>query len=732
MKEFFDRNKKLLEKIYFTVIEWGTYLALFTPFIVSKYFFFPFVSPKTLFFRSVVNVIFLAYLLLVISNRKYLPKLNLLTGAVSVFILVLIFTSVSGVNLERSFWSTFERMTGLLTFFHLYAFFIVLTSVFTERKYWERIMSVSILVGILICLNIWTSNDPLSRGGGSLGNTSFLSAYLLFDIFFSLILLVSKKGLWKILYGFSTFLLLYMLFFPPQEPTIGAIGAFFIGLAILLVGFSSVYLWREKKDLAKIILPSFFLLAVVSGFFVFQSSFFRNKVDYFAQSNSWQSRAIVWRMGYESFKERAWFGWGLENFNIPFAKYYDPALPLTFDLWYDRVHNVAIDMMVQGGVVALFSYLAIFLISVLGLFKFSFKITEKRNLIFPFALIALLASYFLQNIWVFDMISSYVMFFLTLGLINFLLYGETNRTFPLLDRKPFVSFIGSALIIITLFTFYFGNVKVARAASFIVSGIGLPLNEAIMNFEKALKETPMALVEGAEQFSRKTTDSVYSNKEDAQILVKGLLGAEEALKKAILSSPDDYRFYLLLARQYNEMYQVTKDDNYLKEAERVFDISLTLSPKNQQTYWSLAQTHLYMGNSEKAIELLEAAISLEPKLGSSYWYLAMTYKVTGQYELAAKRGEEAGENGYKWKDSNGDLLSMAEIYQNLGDDQKLSEVLELLTAKNPQNAQYKAALAVAYANLNDFQKARELAEEAIRINPAFKTELEKFLSQLPR
>jgi len=123
-------RREKLEKIYFTIIEWGTYLALFTPFIFIRDYFFPFVVPKTIFFRIVVDIIFIAYILLVISNPRYRPKFTPLTITITAFLGILILTSLTGINFEKSFWSVFERMSGLLTFFHLYAFYIILSSVF--------------------------------------------------------------------------------------------------------------------------------------------------------------------------------------------------------------------------------------------------------------------------------------------------------------------------------------------------------------------------------------------------------------------------------------------------------------------------------------------------------------------------------------------------------------------------------------------------------------------------
>jgi len=148
-----------LEKIYLLIIEAGVYVSLFTPLLVSKYFFFPYVAPKTLFFRAIVDIIFIAYILLVVSNRKYLPKINALTVSIMVFLAVIIITSIAGVNFARSFWSTFERMTGLLTLLHLFAYFIILTSVFRERKYWERFMIVAISFGVLLSFYVFSSKE---------------------------------------------------------------------------------------------------------------------------------------------------------------------------------------------------------------------------------------------------------------------------------------------------------------------------------------------------------------------------------------------------------------------------------------------------------------------------------------------------------------------------------------------------------------------------------------------
>ena len=96
------------EKRFLFVITWGTYLLMFTPLVFNTKFFFPFVAPKTVFFRMAVEIIFAAWLLLVLLNRRYRPRLSYLSLALALFLLVFILASFTGVNLDRSFWSTNE------------------------------------------------------------------------------------------------------------------------------------------------------------------------------------------------------------------------------------------------------------------------------------------------------------------------------------------------------------------------------------------------------------------------------------------------------------------------------------------------------------------------------------------------------------------------------------------------------------------------------------------------
>lgn len=715
-----------LEKVYLTIIEWGTYLALFTPFIFLREYFFPFVVPKTIFFRIIVDVIFIAYVLLVVSNPKYRPRFNALTTVITIFLGVLILTSLTGVNFERSFWSTFERMTGLLTFLHLYVFFIILSSVFKERKYWERILTISILVGVLICFYVWTTEEAVTRGGGTLGNTSFLSAYLLFNIFFAIILLFTKKGWWKICYGLSLVIILSAFFFN-QEPTQGAIGPFFGGVFLLALG----YMVFSGKKLLKRLAPIVLILVVLAGIGLSQTTFFNEKIIDLEDVPG-RDREIVWQMGLEGWQEKFWLGWGPENFNVPFAKYFNPELPATGDIWYDRVHNIALDMAVASGIVGLISYLAIFGVAIFGLIRICPKVVEIKNIFFPLGMISLLLVYLAQNIWVFDMVSSYMIFFLSLAFIVFLISPPEEKIQPVqLEKKSSIySFIGALLIIVTIFTFYFGNIQSAQASKFTVQGLFYPLEQSITAFQKALEVSPMSKFEAPEQLSRRIVSLASQPDQNKELLEKGFRLAEEELKRSISQNPLDLRLYLFLGKYYNNLYQLTNDSKKLDLAEEALGKAAELSPKNQQVYWSLAQTRLFQGRQEEAVTFLQKAVDLDPQFTSSHWYLALTYKIVGKYELALSEVKEAEKLGYKWKENLTNLKQVIGIYKSLGDNANLISLYQIATELDPKDYTLWANLADTYAKLGEKEKAKMAAEKVLELKPEMASQIEEFLKEL--
>ena len=116
-------NEEGITSILKEIIRWATYIILFAPLIISGQYFFPFVGPKSIYFMGLAELIFAAWLFLIVFSPKYRPRLNILLIALILFLVVLTSSTFFGADISRSFWSKYERMTGLLMWFHLLAFF---------------------------------------------------------------------------------------------------------------------------------------------------------------------------------------------------------------------------------------------------------------------------------------------------------------------------------------------------------------------------------------------------------------------------------------------------------------------------------------------------------------------------------------------------------------------------------------------------------------------------------
>jgi hypothetical protein len=129
------------------IIRLGLGLILFAPLVIYNDSYFPFVFPRNIFFRLVIDIIFPLYLWLVVKNSYQWPKFNKGLVFFVLFILVLTISSIFGGHFLLSFWSTFERMDGLANWYHILMYIIVLLGVNKNEKDWHLLFKTSLLVG---------------------------------------------------------------------------------------------------------------------------------------------------------------------------------------------------------------------------------------------------------------------------------------------------------------------------------------------------------------------------------------------------------------------------------------------------------------------------------------------------------------------------------------------------------------------------------------------------------
>ncbi len=691
--------------------------------------FFPFITGKNFFFRIVVEIIFALWACIAIFDKKYRPKISPLFISILATVGVLTLSTVFGANPYKSLWSNYERMEGLIGHLHLLAYFIILTSVFLTRQDWKRFFGVSLIVSFLVSaygyLQSWgvlAVHQSSERIDATLGNATYLAIFIIFNIFLIMYsFLTSESRVYKYI------LAVLFVFEAPVvflTATRGAIIGLLGGMAIL--AFLLPFLSQNKKlrkvsivfAILMVMSVSFFWLLKDSGF-VQKNYVLRRLASISSKEQTVTSRFTIWSMAFQGFKERPILGWGLENFNVVFNKYYRPEL-WQQEPWFDRSHNVIFDWLIAGGIAGLLAYGSIFISALYMLWKFTTKIEA--------ALFStLFAVYSFHNLFVFDNLTSYFMFFSILGFVHFrYLYPrlETDKKVVSQSVKPNqLHYFGSTLVFISmLFFFYFINLKPLLACQALINTIkdagvnGLNADIMISDFNKVFAYQTFGTGEGREQFSG-YANNILSANVSTDTKVKVLTKAISELEKQIKDSPEDARGYIFLSNLY---VGAGRKQDALKTLNR----ALELSPQKQQIFFLIADAQVSTGDYEKAFDAVKKAYDLDPTFSGATKNLAMVAILTNKSAYA----EEILQKSFGKKVIPDQQLLNA--YARMGNYQKVKEVWELLIQNEPQNYQYHVSLAATYIKLGNRNSAISELKKAIDLNGNFKDQGNYFINQI--
>lgn len=631
-KKYFYQSS--LERICLNIIKTGTYLILFTPLILSGRFFFPFVGLKSLYFMGLAEIIFFSWLFLIIFHPRYRPRFNLILGSLIFFLIVLIISAALGVDPTYSFWSKFERMTGILMMLHLFTFFLVISSTFEERD-WKRFFAVSLSAAVIIGIIASTSENPAMRGGGTLGNDSFLGTYLLFNLFFALYLILKNE--FRIYSSICFSLILLSLFLSGAR---AAQLSFLGGLVLFFFLWLAFYQKGKLRWLGISLLSVSIILSLSFFYFSFQpESFVRKEIIEKTVGETFGGRFVVWEKGWQGFLERPFFGWGPENFEFSFTKHYNPCMGTNrcgSDIWYDRAHNIIFDTLVTTGIFGTLAYLGIFISLFYILWRNYFQ--KKFDFWLSAIFTVLLISYFIQNLTVFDMVSSYMIFFLTLGFIGNLASPPSE----IIERRPFFKgqpIIGLILFLFLIFSLSKFVIKPLQTDFYVIETLRTKdSKERLALAKKTLETSPVSRYQIRDFFSDQLIRLVQTETPSESIKDEFDFISQE-LEKSIKESPWNFRAYLKLGQTYNAYIKF--DTSKLPRAKEVLEKAIEISPTNQQAYWALAQNLIYQGDFERALSLAEKAVELEPNLPQSHLIVIQVVKFMGDQTLVQEKVERA-------------------------------------------------------------------------------------------
>jgi len=586
------------EQTYLKIIRWGIFISVFTPLILYPQFLSIFQFSKVIVFRSIVEIMLIFYVLLIISNPKYRPKWNALLITVTIFTGLYILTSITGVNPYRSFWGTLERMGGVFTFLHYWVFFVILISVFRDGKDPEGSL-------------------PQSAGfqPGAPGERSYGASWL-------------KLLRLSVIAGFLS--ILFYLILTSKNPKIKKVS---IALVILLIIIVSIF-WLCKDQS-----------------WVQENPYLKRITDISLKTYTIQTRLWAWQSAWQGWKERFISGWGPENFNLLFAKYFDPRHYKGFgsEVVWDRAHNTFLNAGATMGIIGLLSYLSIFVVLAYYFIRaFRKKIVKKLTLgIFG----AMLIAYIGHNMFIFDSFNSYLMFFIVIAYIGYLRrstqidseqsseHADIRRT----DQRESAYSEGynqrvsarrrtAAIILVPVvfFTIWKTAIIPAKANYAATRGIaygrsGKHFSTAFDYFRKSLSFDAIQTEYEVRHHLARMVFRIFNKTDNPQEFGVGeedIVFAIDEIKKNIETDSLDSIPYLYAARlnEFLSRLNQEKAEERLNKAENLLEKAKSLNEKNPYIYFELGQVRIFQNKFEQAIEFFDQGISIRPEVELGYWY----------------------------------------------------------------------------------------------------------------
>ena len=637
----------------------GLFATLIIPFIVTSGMTIPYTTGKVFVFRILVEILLGLWLILIIKDKEYRPKFTWLLGSIGIFTLIMLIADVHALDPYRAFWGNFERMEGFVTIIHLFAYLLIIGAMFKTEKIWlwffrafATLGFISALMGIVEL----STNSAQTRVYTTFGNPIVLATYFLFNVFIVIILLY-KDVLINNLDGWNSFkrifknwlfyiyliiagLSIYLIYLSSRGVLLGLITGLFLAM-ILFALFGKAYPVLRKLSFGGIIL---LILLAVTFISIRQTDFAKNNptLSRLAQisiveessvnTGTDQVRQLLWPMALSGFKDKPVLGFGQEGFNYVADKYFNPQIFNLEQNWYDRAHCTPLDILVAGGLLALLSYLAIFWAALYLLWFRKSRIDFVEKVLIT----GLLAGYFFQGLFIFDTITSYVLFFTILAYIHYQTVGEDSIQKEIInkgDRENYKNYIFiPAVVILTVVTVWSVNMPAILANTTFIEAIKLEKSDQITasvnQFKKALSYRSFGDLEIRKYILTALPVDIIKSMGLTQAEKVSALGFifEEA-KKQIAITPENARFLFYTGTFLTETGNPTIALEYLTKAK-------DLAPNYQIIRFGMVRSLLALDKKGEALVEAKATDDLNHDFLEARFLYAYTAAYNGQTDIA--------------------------------------------------------------------------------------------------
>jgi tetratricopeptide (TPR) repeat protein len=752
------------QKIYLNILKFGSIMSFFCVLFVFKNLLFPFITSKQLPFNILVEILFVFWLAFILKFPQWNPfrktaggkRRQAITWGVLSFAAGITASLFVSVDFNLSFWGDVERMLGIFHILHFFALYLIIITVFRDWRDWKFLLIALFSTSVIVAL------EGLDDTKSTIGNNAYVAAFMMFGVWISGFLFFkafrrearAEFQLLKWLY-LLPFPLLFLILYRTD------ISGVFVGMAAGI--FSGVFLYgiSNNNKKARNISLAVFTVLIIAFVIIFIN---RRDIPRISsinfQKNTFQTRLISWKAGWDDFHNHPLLGVGWGNFAIIFDKYFKASFydHSRSETYFDRAHNNVVDIASTTGFVGIASYLSIFIFLAFYLIKLrrSGRIGAGEFAFWS----SLFIAYFVQNLAVFDSFVTYLCFMVFLGYIHWLAntredQGNEKALLPAsgdssFDNKEIAALFFSGLAMILVI--YQANILPWKMLIGVIDGQTAfgqgNFEKAFASYEKAFNyDTPLDR-DGRSIFVRTIVSNINKIAASNSDLAGSLISyAIEQSEKNVALNPQDNMMLVEQARLYAVSAQVVTDKKtaaeYLEKAIENIDSAIAVSPERIPVYFFKAQFLIEQGKIGEAVSILEYARKFNEKYYETDCQLGQIYLLKADSEPATSTAlVELTDKGYaalgNCLDSGGaDMLVVEKIiaqainyYLAESDLKKSASLYERMTDLHGDNYKIWINLARLYQEIGEKEKAAYSANKAAEIEPSLKSDVEEFIKQL--
>jgi len=749
-----NNNQTIIPDKKHPLFFWGICLVLLLPMVILPPAFQPADWSRAALFRTIITALIFILFLKFLYKKDLsfcIPKWKISTYSsfliLTAFFIVLVLATIFSEDIRFSIFGSPIRAGGTLNLLFFFIFTVFLT-LFINENNWKKLFSLLFIVGVLASLlaiiqyfNIF-KNVFISYGGGNtpsfLGDSTFLAIYMLFLTFLSFTRFIQEKiKKTKIIYAALFSLFIFTVLITNSRAT-------YLGM---LVGFFYFFFFYPKKLKAlKIFAASLVLFVIIVIVFsnfspqvveknrLLKTVF--NKLSIKAVAKDLVgTRFSAWKITLKTIKDKPIFGWGPENFYIGFEKYYDPTISDIKNTWWDRPHNIFLDIAASSGIPSTILYLLFWILLLWQLQILKRQQGENEKTYLAHGLQAMFIGYLVVLFFNFDSFSTYLISFFFIGFSFYLISGQSERKIIYSPKTNAIKtiknkFIYVPILIFLIYFIWFWNIKPLYLKEEINYAEALTnakkCEDGLSTIDKVWQSGGILKSYSGLRYSDLIKDCVPYNPDKK---VDYSRKAVEALKASSEIQPKFTRTWMFLGNFSNVLAEREGNteirNKLLLEAKNYLEKALKLSPKRQEIFIEMEKNYLMVEDYQTMKKIAYDCIAIDSSYGQCYWYLGIAEIFLGDQENGKKHIQEME----KKSDSVPRYVQLGVAYVSQKNYKDAADAYSQAIRFDNKNASYRAVLAFLYRELGEYSLAAEEAVRVFGLQPG-NEEVQIFLEQM--